>query len=272
MTRTIRRIRRGYTSCRFGHLHYREAGEPVEGQPTLVLLHQNPSSSWEYEKLMEALAPHRHVIAFDTPGYGMSDTPPSPPGMAGYAEAFSDGLDALGLEGEVDLYGFHTGTLLAIELALLRRDKVRRIGLTGIPMYPEEPRAQRLKAAQETPEPDESGEVVLGLLKMLWDYIVVNRDKRVPLDRAVLAFSDKTYALERMHYAYLGVWSYDYSRLPELTQPVLLIQPHEDLLEVSLEAAKLIPNATVVELPDLDREIFEIAPERIAHELHNFLA
>jgi pimeloyl-ACP methyl ester carboxylesterase len=47
-------IRRAYTTCRYGQMHYREAG-PADG-PVLVLLHQNPSSSWEYEPLIAALA------------------------------------------------------------------------------------------------------------------------------------------------------------------------------------------------------------------------
>ena len=66
------------------------------------------------------MAADRRVIAFDTPGYGMSDAPPAPPGMAGYAAAFADALDAMGVAGPVDLYGFHTGTLLSIELAIAR--------------------------------------------------------------------------------------------------------------------------------------------------------
>jgi len=269
-------IKRGYTRCRFGQMHYREAGVARPGTPTLVLLHQNPSSGWEYEPLMQALAPWRHVIALDTPGYGMSDKPPAPLTVDGYAKAFADALAHLEGEGviagQVDLYGFHSGTLLAIDLAIILPDKVRRLGLTGIPMYPPEQRAQRLEAARGTSGPDEEGEVALGLLTQLWDYIVVQRDKRVLLDRAMLTFSDKTFALERMHWMYLAVWAYDYSRLARLHQPVLLLQPHEQLLQPSLDAAKLIADVTIRELSDLDREIFDIAPERLADELHDFFA
>ena len=78
----------------------------------------------------------------------MSDAPPAPPGMAGYAAAFGDALDALGVAGPVDCYGFHTGTLLTIELAVQRPDLVGRIALTGIPMYPRESAGQKLADAQ----------------------------------------------------------------------------------------------------------------------------
>ena len=40
---------------------------------------------------------------------------------------------------------------------------------------------------------------------------------------------------------------------------------------VSLEAAQILPNAVVRELPDLDRDIFDIAPEILAHETRSFL-
>jgi hypothetical protein len=88
----------------------------------------------------------------------------------------------------------------------------------------------------------------------------------------MLSFSDKTFALERMHWVYRAVWAYDYTRLALLRQPVLLLQPHEQLLQASRDAARLLANVTISELPDLDREIFDIAPERLADELHRFLA
>jgi pimeloyl-ACP methyl ester carboxylesterase len=51
-------------------MHYRQAGPHDASAPTLILLHQNPSSSYEYEALIAATAADRRVIAFDTPGYG----------------------------------------------------------------------------------------------------------------------------------------------------------------------------------------------------------
>lgn len=263
-------LHRAYTRCRYGQMHYREAGPHSPTAPTLVLLHQNPSSSYEYELLMEALATDRRVIAFDTPGYGMSDAPPAPLDMADYAASFSDAIDNLGIEGTIDVYGFHTGALLTIELALLRSDKVRRIALTGIPMYPPDKRADLLKQAKDRPENDEAGTVILSMLSRLWNYVVVQRDKRVSLERSIRAFADKAWVLDRASWAYQGVWSYDYTRLPRLTTPSLLVQPDEQLLEASLAAAKLIPNITIRRLPDLNRDIFEFAQEKIAHELHHF--
>lgn len=267
-------ITRAYTRSRHGQLHYRAAGPADSPRVPVVLLHQNPSSGFEYEALIDALAQDRRVFAFDTPGYGMSDAPPSPPGMAGYAAAFSDALDALEhdgvLSGPVDIYGFHTGTLLCSELAISRPDRVRRLALTGIPMFPAETCAEKLGEALNYPAPDEQGEVILTLLRNLWAYVVTNRDPAVPLQKAVFNFADKARVLDRFTWAYQGVWAWDFTRLGLVTQPALLLQPAEDLLEVSRAAAALIPTCSIVEMLDLDRDIFDVAPERIAHELRCF--
>jgi len=263
-------ITRAYTTCRYGQLHIRQAGKD-DTRPPLVMLHQNPSSGWEYQPLIAALGQSRRVIAFDTPGHGMSDAPPAPPGMAGYAAAFADGLAAMGVSGPIDLYGYHTGSLLAIELALALPTQVRRMGLTGIPMYPADIRAKKLREAEEFPEADEDGAVILDLLTRLWAYVVKARDQRQSLPRAIRHFADKAYILDRFTWAYRGVWSYDYARLGQIPCPVLLLQPYEALREPALAAAQLIPNITIRDLPDLDRDIFDIAPEVLARELCDFL-
>ncbi|WP_298195966.1 alpha/beta fold hydrolase [Novosphingobium sp.] len=266
-----RPLRRAYTRCRWGQVHYRAAGPVRSARPPVILLHQNPSSGFEYEPLISALASDRRVIAFDTPGYGMSDPPPAPPGLAGYAAALADALDALtaeeGLTGPVDLYGFHTGTLLAAELAILLPARVRRLAMTGIPLFPPEEAAARLREARGFPAPDEAGTVIMGLLDRLYDYAVRQRDPRLPLDKALANFADKARVLHRFNWAYQGVWAWDFARLGQVTQPVLVLQSHEDLLEHSRTAARLLPDVTWRELPGLDRDIFDLAAEIIADGL-----
>jgi pimeloyl-ACP methyl ester carboxylesterase len=56
-------------------LFYREAGEP--SQPTIVLLHGFPSSSYQFHDLIPRLVDRFHVIAPDYPGMGYSDAPDS---------------------------------------------------------------------------------------------------------------------------------------------------------------------------------------------------
>jgi len=148
---------------------------------------------------------------------------------------------------------------------------VRKAVMTGIPMYDAATRAKKLAEAEGFPTPDEEGKVIIDLLQRLWTYVVTSRDAQVPLAKAVLNFADKAAVLDRFTWAYRGVWGWDFTRLALVSQPVLVLQPAEDLRAVSLEAAQLLPDAVVRELPDLDRDIFDIAPEILAHEIRNFL-
>jgi pimeloyl-ACP methyl ester carboxylesterase len=266
-------MRRAYTECRYGQLHYVTAGAAT-ARPALVLLHQNPSSTLEYHYLIEAMAADRRVIAFDTPGYGMSDPPPGPLSIEAYAAAFEDGLEALGLAGPLDVYGFHTGTFLAVELALANPARIGRLALTGIPNRTPPERAERLAACRATPGPTDDGEAIFERLRGLWDITVTQRHPGVPIERAAAVFADRAKPLHRYWWAYNGVWSYQpETRLPLVRQPVLLAQPDEAIKAQSLDSANLFPNATVTLLPDLCRDIFEPGAglAQLVTALRNFL-
>ncbi|MCW2121084.1 alpha/beta fold hydrolase [Flavobacterium sp. 7A] len=55
------------------NIAYREAGNP--DNPTIVLLHGYPASSFQYRKVLAQLANDYHLIAPDYPGFGNSDVP-----------------------------------------------------------------------------------------------------------------------------------------------------------------------------------------------------
>jgi pimeloyl-ACP methyl ester carboxylesterase len=264
---------RGYTRSRYGQMHYWEAAPADPVAPTLVLLHQNPSAAMEYAGLIEEMARDRRVVAFDTPGYGASDAPPTPLSMAEYAASFLDAIEAMGLaaDGPLDVFGFHTGALLAAELGLALPEQVGRLVLSGVPMRSAADRAARLVQARQTPPPTEDGAGILAMSAALWEYVVTDRTPGVPLARAIELYAEKNRTLDRGSWAYDGVWSYDYARLPLIRQPTLVLQPHDALLEASRTACALIPDGRFVELPDLDRDIFELGIPQIAKALRIFL-
>lgn len=267
-------IRRRYVDGPYGQLHMREAGEQTGKHRPVLLLHQNPSTSFEYEPLIEALATDRRVVAFDTPGYGNSDGPPEPLSMEGYAIAMAESLEAAGLgtDNPFDVYGFHTGALLTIEMALARPEAVRQIGLTGLPMRSPAERAEMLAKAKKEPVLDEEGTVALGMAKQLWDYVVAQRTPGIPLKHQAALWLDKFRAFDKSTWAYVGVWGYDYERLKQVTQPALLIQPAEVIHNVSIEAVRLIPNHTIAELPQFHRDVLDIpeAVEAMATSMRDF--
>lgn len=109
----MKTIRRAYCDTAFGQVHYRVAGS--EQRPTLLLLHQSPSSSVMYEALMNELADDYYLLAPDTPGFGNSDALDGPVTVAAWAEVIKAFLDALGVE-HCLVFGHHTGASIAVQM------------------------------------------------------------------------------------------------------------------------------------------------------------
>jgi pimeloyl-ACP methyl ester carboxylesterase len=113
---------------------YREGGEPAA--ETLLLLHGFPSSSAQYQSLMERLEGRYHVIAPDYPGFGQS-----PPlegtstfdRIAGVVEGFTE---AKALE-RFSLYMFDFGAPVGFRLAMRRPDRVQGLVLQNGNAYVE---------------------------------------------------------------------------------------------------------------------------------------
>ncbi len=262
-------LQRGYAGCRFGQLHYLAGGS---GGVPLVLLHPTPSSSAEFIPLARELAPERHVIAFDTPGFGMSDPPPAPLSLAAYADAFSDALDELGWR-EVDVFGYHTGAYLAAELALARPELARRVILAGIAFRPAAERAARLADFAPAALLDEAGDGIFKFMRDIWAFSVTGRDRTVNLERAIALFTERTRALHRAAWPYEGVWRYDAeARFAALTQPVLVLQPHDPLFSQWRVPVARIADATVLEFPDLTRDVLDIGAAAFARAIRNWPA
>lgn len=128
------RIYRRFVDLPHGQMHLREAGRETGGVP-LVLLHQASGGSRTMVPLMQALAPHRPVIAPDLPGNGDSEPgPAAEPTMADYGSAVAALLPALGLD-RVAVYGFHAGASVAAELAVAAPDRVAAIILDSMGLY-----------------------------------------------------------------------------------------------------------------------------------------
>jgi pimeloyl-ACP methyl ester carboxylesterase len=62
-------MKHGFVQTKHGRLHYLEAGKG----PTLVLLHSNGASAFQYEQVLPGFAERSRVLALDMPGHGDSD-------------------------------------------------------------------------------------------------------------------------------------------------------------------------------------------------------
>ncbi len=111
-------------------VHYRFAGEG----PPVILLHQSPKSSREYEPLMIQWAKFFTVIAPDTPGFGQSDPlPVMRTTVEELAECVIEFADALSLD-RFSVYGFHTGGGVAIALADACPERICAVAVNGLVM------------------------------------------------------------------------------------------------------------------------------------------
>ena len=100
-------------------VHYRKCGQG----PVVLMVHQSPRSSAEYEALMRDWAGHFTCIAPDTPGFGQSDPlAKADPDINDYADAIVEFVGALGIE-RVAAYGFHSGAIILVT-ALKRRPDI----------------------------------------------------------------------------------------------------------------------------------------------------
>lgn len=118
-------------------VHYRRAGTG----PAVLLVHQSPRSSLEYEPLMRRWAGHFTLFAPDTPGFGASDPLPiDRPEVADYADAAVAFVDALGLE-TVGAYGFHSGAITLITAAKRHPGRFAAIAAVGYAVWTEAEKA-----------------------------------------------------------------------------------------------------------------------------------
>jgi pimeloyl-ACP methyl ester carboxylesterase len=107
---------------------YRELG-PKGGVPVVFFVHLAATlDNWD-PRIIDPIARHRHVIAFDQPGVGASTgtVPGSVEAMADDALAF---IDALGHD-RIDVFSFSLGGMVAQALVVKRPELVRKLVLTG---------------------------------------------------------------------------------------------------------------------------------------------
>lgn len=108
---------------------YRELGADNPGTPLVCLIHLAAVlDNWD-PRVIDGLAAKHRVITFDNRGVGASSGTPatSMEQMAEDAVAF---IEALGL-GQVDLFGFSMGGMIAQEIVLMKPLLVRRMVITG---------------------------------------------------------------------------------------------------------------------------------------------
>lgn len=122
---------RGYAEGPYGQIHFRHEGGGDGSLGALVLLHQAPMTSAQFDWVLGPLAARGfHAIAIDMPGFGMSDPVPGVPRVEDWAAIVPAVLDALGYAQAVVL-GHHTGGMVATEVGIQFPERTRAVIING---------------------------------------------------------------------------------------------------------------------------------------------
>ena len=269
-------FKRGYVDSSYGQTHYYIA-QPADGgsdQTPLVLFHQTPTNGMDFKPLLLNMGKDRIVMAMDTPGFGLSDRPPSPATMSELALSMAYALENLGYGaegvGQVDVFGFHTGVFIAAELSILRPDLVRKAVLSGIGYFkPEESEVFFEDLAKER-KLAESGADILNM----WYRFVVRRSDDTSFERGFEQFAAWVPSAGKTWYGFHSVMNYPIEERFALLQQedVLILQMNEFLLENARRAKReLLPDADMIEMLDVSGRIFETDMEPFARHLRAWL-
>lgn len=249
-------LRNDYLQTSSGRVHLRRVGN---GPKTLLFFHSAPGSAEPLEFLMQQLAKDRTVIACDYLGNGDSDKAFGEVDIHSMAQNAIQVADALELE-QVDLFGTHTGALVALEFALLQPHRVSRVILEAPPLLDQSFNNEILEKYFPPLQPDRWGTHLLRAWNMrrdmflFWPWYRQSRDaarslglpdlKTLHAWTVGLLKSGHTY-----HLTYGAAFKYDTRvRLPLLSRPALICAGPADMLVEGLAIARqLAPAGTQVQ-------------------------
>lgn len=239
-------------------------GDPLVLVHGLVLANL---TSW-YLTVAPRLAPRRQVVLYDLRGHGRSE-----PAATGYDLATMAGdldalLDALDLDGPVDLGGHSFGGAIPLRFAIDHPKRVRRLVIVDAPMPPFDPDVLRQFGSVDPAEAIETlvdpADVADGLD---WRGRMGDRQRRLRRDRFA-RFRDETTVGEDL--AREAALKEDV--LASLDIPTLLLYGRESpFLPVGEGLAELLPDARLVVL-DAGHLLPIESPAETARAIGEFLA
>ena len=120
---------------------------------------------------------------------------------------------------------------------------------------------------QDRPLPTE-----LATLESSWRFTITDRHPDVSLERAYDNFLESAGAWRARAPIYRALHVYEAAdRAVLITQPTLVLNPHGGLKTHTRAYAQLIQDATLVELPELNYGIFDVAGEDLAKIMLQYL-
>lgn len=243
-------------------IHLIEAGS---GEENFILLHGFGASTYSWRKIIPELSPWGRVIAYDRPGFGLTERvvnvstyPVSPYSLEYQADLLIKIMDEKGMQ-SATLVGNSAGGTVAIYAAALYPERITSLILVDPAVFNETARPAWVNFAFRLPQIDRLGPVFvrsiqergLELLKLAW------YDENKISDQDLENYQ-RPLKVENWD---VGLWEFTKSNgkinvsqyLAQLNLPVLVISGREDQLisvEDSIKVAEQIPDAelSIIEL------------------------
>lgn len=262
---TMGAIRRRYVDVPRGQVHCRCFESNPSGVP-LMLLHPSPLSGIVWDTFIPEIGRDRMVVAPDTPGFGESSPPETAPEISDYAVAMHAVVSSLSL-GPVDVMGYHTGSLTAVEMARQYPDLIRKVVMISATVFTDEERDEFRR--QYTPKTlDEKGDELSQRWQFMKDFW---RDEPDPARRWEIFLESQRHHTHS-HWGHAAAFNYDLEQhLKDLDKPVLVLNPEDDLWTYTPRAAPLLRNGRVHDLPGWTHGFLDVHTNEIAHLVRTFL-
>ena len=241
-------VRRQFIDGDHGQILCRVVGTKGS-HPPLLCLHMSPKSGRSFHDIMPFLAKDRLVIAPDYPGYGESDAPPANPPVRveDYAKACWQ-VAAAFTDGPIDLLGHHTGSKVAVEMAYTRPKHVRSIILISTAVLTPEEQASFETTYQPIPL-DEDGT----RFQTMWSRIVEHRGPGMTLEMMADALAENLRGGENYEWGHRAAFAYNSvfaKRVESLPHPITVVNPRDDLEDITPRVMPLLQHGTLVEKPE----------------------
>jgi pimeloyl-ACP methyl ester carboxylesterase len=262
------RQRRGFVDGPFGQIHYRlRLPERGAAAPPLACFHMAPLSGRQFAAFVEEMGRDRICLALDTPGFGESAMPESPPSVEQYASALAAAIGKLIGQGAFDVIGDHTGGSIAVAMALANPERVRKVILSSLPVFTDQEKQERSRFLRPL-ELSRDGAHLLTRWKT-----AMNR-KAASIDNHTVTrnFLDGARSGPLLWWSPRATYAYDKERLiPAMRQEALLLNPHDDLTAETARTAPLLRRGAMVELPHVGHAMFDANTAEISRIVCGFI-
>ena len=163
--------------------------------------------------------------------------------------------------------GYHTGSLTCVALALQRPDLVRRIVQISCPVFTDDELAQFRQKYSEKPIQRDGSHLVNS-----WVAARALYGPNVPDPIFARNFSESLRGGPISWWGHRAAFSYDLRvHLPKVTQPILIINPDDDLVVQSRRGLGLMRNGRLHEITKHGHGFLDIIPDVVDAVLRNFL-